>query len=94
MDINKAMLDALNEDGEKLRQMTQSDHGPWCAICGLPLTWEHDHRDDMSGLDDGPYLPGKAPRKKPDPKSPEEISDIRKRAWATRRAKYGPHGHR
>ena len=65
-----------------------------CLICGGELSWEHDHRPDMSGLDDGPYLPGRAPRKKPAPKAAHEISAIRKRAWATRRQKYGKYGHR
>lgn len=45
-----------------------------------------DHRPDQTGLDDGPYLPGRAPRKKPAPKSAEELTAIRKRAWVTRRA--------
>lgn len=66
-----------------------------CTICGGLLTyWSHDHKPDLSGLDDGPYLPGRAPRKKADPKSPEEYHEIRSRAWATRRAKYGRYGHR
>ena len=52
-----------------------------CLICGGELSWEHDHRPDMSGLDDGP-------------KAAHEISAIRKRAWATRRQKYGKYGHR
>lgn len=43
-----------------------------CLVCGQPLSWQHDHQPDMSGLDDGPYLSDRA----------------------TRRAKYGPHGHR
>lgn len=42
---------------------------------------------DGTGLDDGVYLPGCAPRKKPDPKTPEELAAIRAKAWATRRAK-------
>lgn len=38
-----------------------------------------------TGLDDGPYLIGKAPRK-PNPKrTPEEWRAIRAKAWATRR---------
>lgn len=54
----------------------------------------HDHRPDRGGLDDGlVYLPGCAPRKKPAPKPPEEMADIRARAWATRRQKYGQCGH-
>lgn len=40
-----------------------------------------------TGLDDGPYLPGYAPRKKAEPKTPEELKAIRAKAWATRRAK-------
>lgn len=58
-----------------------------CSICGDPITdREHDHKPDLSGLDDGPYLPGRAPRKKPPPKTPEKLRAIRARAWATRRA--------
>lgn len=65
-----------------------------CAVCGRDMTdWYHDHKTDNSGLDDGPYLPGCAPRKRLPPKSVEELKAIRERAWATRRAKYGPRGH-
>lgn len=46
------------------------------------------------GLDCGVFLPGEAPRKKMAAKSPEEMAEIRARAWATRRAKYGRYGHR
>lgn len=53
-----------------------------------------DSRPDGTGLDDGPYLPGCAPRKKAAPKSAEETAEIRARAWATRRSRYGPCGHR
>lgn len=45
-----------------------------------------DHKADLSGLDDGPYLPGRAPRKRAAPKSPEAMRGIRARAWATRRS--------
>lgn len=38
-----------------------------------------------TGIDDGPFLPGKAPRKKPEPKTPEELSVIRMKAWETRK---------
>jgi len=62
-----------------------------CLICGGGLTWRHDHRADNTGIDDGPPL--RAPRKKPPAKSREELSDIRARAWATRRQKHGPRGH-
>lgn len=40
-----------------------------------------------TGLDDGPYLPGKAPRKKPEKKTPEELRAIRLKAWETRRSR-------
>lgn len=63
-----------------------------CEICGGALTWAHDHRSDNSGLDDGPPL--NTPRKHPAPKSRDEMRDIRARAWATRREKYGRYGHR
>lgn len=43
-----------------------------------------------TGLDDGPYLPGKAPRKKAAQKTPEEWEAIRQKAWATRRAAHQP----
>lgn len=45
---------------------------------------------DGRGLDCGPDFS----RKKPAPKPAAELADIRARAWATRRAKYGPSGHR
>lgn len=63
-----------------------------CRVCGAALTWEHDHRGDNTGLDDGPII--NPPRKRPAPKSPDALSAIRKRAWKTRRAKYGGRGHR
>ncbi len=47
-----------------------------------------------SGLDCGVYGPGGAPRKKVAPKPAEEMAEIRSKAWATRRAKYGVRGHR
>lgn len=40
----------------------------------------------MGGLDDGPWLPGKGPRKRPKKKSALELRIIRLRAWETRRA--------
>lgn len=64
------------------------------AAMGLPLPTALDNRPDNTGLDDGPYLPGRAPRKQPAPKSPEDLAAIRAQAWATRRAKYGRDGHR
>ena len=66
----------------------------YCDVCGGVLFYRHDHRPDETGLDDGPWLPGRAPRKKADPKSPEELQEIRARAWATRRERYGRYGHR
>ena len=48
----------------------------------------------MRGLEDGPYLPGRKPRKPSAPKTDVELREIRKRAWQTRRAKLGPRGHR
>lgn len=62
-----------------------------CEGCGGLLTFPHDHKPDFTGLDDGPPLPA---RKRPAPKPADEIRDIRARAWATRRQKYGQHGHR
>jgi len=46
-----------------------------------------------NGLDCGVYLPGRAPRKQSAPKPPAVMAEIRARAWATRRAKYGECGH-
>ena len=63
-----------------------------CEICGDLTTFEHDHRLDNSGIDDGPAL--YPPRKKPFPKTLEEAARIREAAWATRRKKYGDSGHR
>lgn len=74
--------------------MSRMDYEGLCPTCGQPLTFAHDHKPDLSGLDDGPYLPGRAPRKKPTPKDPDTVADIKSRAWATRRKKYGPQGHR
>ena len=65
-----------------------------CEVCEQELTWKHDHQPDRSGLDDGPFLVGMAPRKRPPAKSKEEVRAIRAMAWATRRAKYGSAGHR
>lgn len=62
-----------------------------CLICGGTLTWSHDHREDLSGVDDGPPPPV---RKKAAEKPADEVSRIRAQAWKTRREKYGEHGHR
>jgi hypothetical protein len=58
-----------------------------CKTCGGVLAFLHDHKPDQSGLDDGPWLPERAPRKKMEPKPPEVVREIRLRAWATRRAR-------
>lgn len=63
-----------------------------CADCGSLTTFVHDHKTDLTGLDDGPEM--RPPRKKIEPKPPEVTADIRARAWTTRRQKYGQHGHR
>lgn len=65
-----------------------------CDVCGMDQSWLHDHKPDQSGLDDGPPLPGHAPRKKMTPKPADEVRNIRARAWATRREKYGRYGHK
>ena len=64
----------------------------WCPVCGAEETFAHDHKPDNTGLDDGPEI--EKARKKAAPKPPEVTREIRAAAWATRRAKYGAHGHR
>ena len=66
----------------------------WCDVCRDFFLSPHEHRLSSTGLDDGPWLPGQAPRKKPPPKTPEEVREIKMKAVATRRARYGPKGHR
>lgn len=61
-----------------------------CPVCGWLSTFSHDHKADLSGLDDGP---DDHKRRKPFPVSPEVLSEIRRRAWETRREKYGKYGH-
>lgn len=78
----------------ELHRQARDNGAPYCEKCGGIIAFPHDHRPDETGLDDGPWLPGCAPRKRPAPKPAEEITEIRCRAWATRRAKYGEHGHR
>lgn len=72
---------------------TLATDGERCLICGGLLTFDHDHKPDQSGLDDGPPIERPYTRRAP-PKTPEELTEIRARAWKTRRAKYGRHGHR
>ena len=62
-----------------------------CQECQAVTGWLHDHRPDLSGIDDGPP---ERERKKPAPKTPECMSKIRAKAWATRRLRYGQYGHR
>jgi hypothetical protein len=59
--------------------------GEWCCVCG---------RDPCSGLDCGTFLLGQTPRRSAAPKPAEVVAEIRARAWATRRAKYGERGHK
>jgi hypothetical protein len=40
----------------------------------------------LDHLDQGVWLPGYEPREKPEPKTKEELAQIRAKAWATRRA--------
>jgi hypothetical protein len=39
--MDDEMAKALALDGEKLRQLTGEDHGPWemCDTCGDPVPW-------------------------------------------------------
>lgn len=69
-----------------------SERPSWCLTCGAEETFPHDHKADNTGLDDGPLID--PPRKKPAPKPQEVMIQIRMKAWETRRAKYGPAGHR
>jgi len=63
-----------------------------CPVCAGPVKWLHDHRADLSGLDDGPEI--NKPRKRAVPKPTDVVSRIRAEAWKTRRQKYGNRGHR
>jgi hypothetical protein len=63
-----------------------------CLQCGAWDDVAHQHLSDQTGLDDGVPIKGRF-RKKMTPKPAEVMAEIRKRAWATRRAKYGSHGH-
>jgi len=56
----------------------------WHCECG---------NSPCNGLDCGVYLPGRAPRKRATPKAVCELSEIRMRAWETRRQIYGQRGH-
>lgn len=69
-----------------LHKQAERDGAPYCTVCDGIVAFPHDHRPDQSGLEDGPWLPGRAPRKKPAPKSAAEMREIRAKAWATRRA--------
>lgn len=61
-----------------LRMTRSCIHGPDC---------------DGAGLDCGPDF-ARQYTKRAAPKPAAELSEIRKQAWATRRAKYGECGHR
>ena len=63
----------------------------FCDLCEIETTFTHDHKLDNTGVDDGPDL--NRPRKKAAPKPAAVTAEIRARAWATRRAKYGVRGH-
>jgi hypothetical protein len=63
-----------------------------CETCLMETSFVHDHRPGSLGLDDGP--PIDTPRKKAAAKPAAEVARIRAAAWATRRAKLGPKGHR
>lgn len=89
-----ACFDCIEIQGVPHCTMNCGPSVPLCPTCKQPTGFEHDHKTDLSGLDDGPPLPGHAPRKKAAPKSAEEMRDIRARAWQTRREKYGQYGHR
>lgn len=85
---------SLLEEHIALHKRAAENGAPICETCAGILAFPHDHRPDETGLDDGPWMPGRAPRKKAAPKPADEIREIRTRAWATRRARYGEHGHR
>lgn len=61
----------------RVDEAEEGSRTPWKCVCGLT---------PCSGLDCGVYLPGQSPRKASPKKSSAELSSIRKRAWATRRA--------
>ena len=68
-----------HRSGEKL---VWSDGFVWVCRCGnLPC----------DGLDCGLFAKGHEPRRKLKPLN--NVSLVRKRAWETRRAKYGQQGH-
>lgn len=63
-----------------------------CPICFGEQTWKHDHKPDNTGLDDGP--PIEPERKRYTFKPETDVAAVRKKAWETRRKKYGQYGHR
>lgn len=66
----------------------------FCEICGAALSWLHDHKDDFSGIDDGPYREKKIDLRLAKNSDPDAVSKARKSAWITRRTRYGEAGHR
>lgn len=83
----------MSEILDHWKRLFTAEGYPLCDVCTMPLSWEHDHKPDQSGLDDGPPL-GRQYVKRAPAKSPEEMKAIRAKAWATRRANYGPCGNR
>ena len=49
----------------------------WVCVC---------NNTPCDGLDCGVPIPGRAPRRRPAPKTPEQLATIRAKAWATHRA--------
>ena len=68
----------------------QTQTTAFCPLCVSETTFQHDHKPDNTGIDDGPEM---ATRKKPAPKPTEKTAAIRAQAWETRRVKYGVHGN-
>jgi len=66
-----------------------TDTNPGAQNAGNAWPCHHGAECDRRGLDCGPDQS----RKKAAPKPAAEMADIRARAWATRRAKYGQCGH-
>ncbi len=69
-------------------------HHPDSGNCQAPKPVREMCVTFMDGLDDGPWLPGRGPRKRQKSKSADELYAIRAKAWATRRNVLGPKGHR
>ena len=67
MSPNDEMERALEADGEKLRQLTGEDHGPWPRSCQHTIDWQFQRVKDeegylievLIGYDIDPYDPGR-----------------------------------